>query len=306
MDASRAASPTASIDLRSNIAEEDCECLLKELRTPRLRVPRELPRPAIVQRMDYTDLQLDPSLKDVPLPYILDNIALKGSALLLAVVESSIAVPSTSSPSSATSASAIPRSVALRTPTRLLQEAAQPEYVLAVTSDESNQVMFLPVHGLVLATCSKSFAGIAQPPQFDTEAIEEGEDTIRILPVVHIHLPSSVAFSRLIPFFYTQESGSLLASLLPVQHLPSMSLATAQNNPSVLASHLAKLDQDILAQHVLLNHSVWKTSVALGAAGDGLWKVLQASWAALVTALSIQHSESLIQNKEQNTSLHTS
>lgn len=301
--ANRPASPATSVDLRSSIADEDCECFIEELRTPNIRVPRQLPRPAIVQEMDYSNLQLDPSLKDVPMPYILDNITLKGSALLSTVVQSSIALPSSSSlASTPPSRPAIPRTVAVRTPLRLLDQAALPEYVLAVTNDETDKVMFLPVHGLVLAASSKSFAGLAQPPTVDTPSTEEGEDTIRISPVVHIHLPSSAAFSRLVPFFYTQDSGSLLASLLPLQHLPNMSLHAAQSSPSLLADHLAQLDQQLLTQYVYLNHSMWRTAVALGAGRDELWKVLQASWVALVTALSVQHSKSRVKIEDSKSS----
>lgn len=280
--------------MRSTVAEDDCSCFENELRTPKMRVPLRLPRPELVQELDLSALKLDPSLQGVPMPYILDNIALRGPVLLSSVVDSSIALPSTSKlASSPSSGPAIPTSVAVRTPTRLALDSALPEYALAVSSDDSQQVMFLPIHGLVLATSCKSFAGLARPPSVEAQSIEEGEDTIRILPVVHIHLPSSNAFSKLIPFFYTHEAGSLLSSLLPIQHLPPVSLSAAQQSPALLASHLAKIDPSILAQYVHFNHTLWKTAVALGAARDELWKVLQGAWNALVAALTIQQKQSL-------------
>lgn len=286
--------------MRSSVEDEDCGCFIEEFSTPNIRVPRNLPRPAIVQDMDLTKLEVDSSLKDIPLQYILDNVILQGPSLLSTVVESSIALPSMPplASSSSSSGQAIPTSVAVRTPTRLLQDAAPPECVLAVSSDETSKIMFLPVHGLVLATSCKSFAGIAKPPRSSVQVYEEGEDTIHILPVVHIHIPNSSAFSRLIPFFYTQEAGSLLASLLPLGQLPALSLTAAQTSPSLLASSLAKVDQPTLQGYVHFNHAVWRTTVALGAGRDELWKVLQASWTALITALSIRHAETLVKPEE--------
>jgi hypothetical protein len=262
-------------------------------------VPLRLPRPDSVRGLDLSEVAFDSSLSDVPLQYILDNIKLKGPSLLSTVVDSSIAIPTTSTlASSPTSGPAIPSTVAVRTPVHLAEHSALPEYALAVSSDEVKQVMFLPVHGLVLSTSCKSFAGLARPPAGEAPAAQEGEDTIRILPVVHIHLPSSLAFSRLVPFFYTQEANSLLAALLPVQHLEPISLSAAQQSPALLASQLASLDQSLLAQYIHLNYSVWKTAVALGAGRDELWTTLSASWSALISALSIQHKRTTLVKTE--------
>ena len=116
---------------------------------------------------------------------------------------------------------------------------ASPDYVLAITSDDNPRTLLLPVHGLVMATNTKSLSALSRSytlPDTDNvnKAKQESQDMKDSgchsipttdepdmhsprtkLPVISLHLPSASAFSLLVPYFYTLSSASLLSSLLP-------------------------------------------------------------------------------------------
>lgn len=249
-----------------------------ELRTADFRIPLSLSRPDNTRDIDYSSLELDAELSTIPFTYILEQLESSGPSLLCVVTETSVGVP----PSSST----LPAMLPIR---KGAEGHMTPGYVLAITSDDNPRTLLLPVHGLVMATNCNSLSTMAGSYPFSIPILaDNAQGTLINTPVVHVHLPSSAAFSILAPYFYTHSSSSLLAALLPPTPSHSSIETLIADTPNVLASRLSVVEQPALLEHVNLVHSVWQTSVALGAAHDGLWRTMEVAWSVLVGALAIK------------------
>lgn len=192
-----------------------------------------------------------------------------------------------------------------------------PTHVLAVASSDSNQILLLPVHGLLFASISPllsilsskvesqpfhpslplSLPPFLRKPTIKLESIE-GEERIQ-LPVVQITLPSSKSFPLLQSFIYTRSSTLLLSSLLPSPtSFSKASLFSILTPTAASLSHtFSQQSSSLLLTKIHLVHGLWQNVVALEIGEDGsvmgkeLWNVLRNAWLILVGALAIREAE---------------
>lgn len=272
-------------------------------------LPLRLPRPQSVESFDPSQtLRLDDSLKHVPTQYILDCLTLESPRLFEGITKSDICVTEDEYDDLPTQSS-----VLLRYP----RDTTPADHVLCITSDDSSHRLMLPIHGLVLAANCVAFDALSQSvplptshiiPQDEIERLyslradDEQNDVVQ-LPLVHIHVPSMHGFTTILPYFYnTSNTSALLSSLLPLSSLAWPTSPTSQSpsvnivmddTPTILAARLSVLSQEELLQNAKKLNGVWRTVVALGAARDGLWKVLDLAWSVNVAALAMHESRTV-------------
>lgn len=203
------------------------------------------------------------------------------------------------------------------TPPQSSSSTLRPSHIIAITSNDSDRILLLPIHGLIFASISPILSILSSkidlqpfhpnlpnylPEDYNTTKIIDRKKIVQ-LPVVHLSLPSSKAFPILQAFIYTRSSSLLLSSLLP-KPLSSTSSTTSSSIQSILnptsaslSNSYSKLPPQILLEKIELIHGLWQNIVALEIGEEGndmgkeLWSVLRVAWEILLGALVLRQSE---------------
>jgi hypothetical protein len=164
------------------------------------------------------------------------------------------------------------------------ERAYAPTHIFAVSSPDSTRTLLLPIHGLLWAARSPSLSVISSHPRYQRPHISlpaslppSTKDDETALPVVRLHLPSSLAFPLLHSWIYMSSPGALMSSILP---------STSKTDED---QDLSTLSTTILLSRISLLHGLWQDVVALemGQEADPeLWKTMREAWSILVGALA--------------------
>ena len=156
-----------------------------------------------------------------------------------------------------------------------------PTHLIAVYSQASGmqkqRVSLHPIHGLVMATnCA-----LLPPLPRSEPHVSDYPGCMTSLPVIPLALKSPETFSMLVEYLYTQNSDSLLRSMLPIAGFGDIP------PPAKLSRELGQSCAPITLQvHLYRIHGLWSNITALGVFDDGLWRLMELAWKVLQDALA--------------------
>jgi hypothetical protein len=167
--------------------------------------------------------------------------------------------------------------------------SALPTHMMAIYSPETvggakkRKVTLFPAHSLILAShCAKL------PPFSSSHALpnEEGSPQEITIPIAPLCLPSPETYPYLSSYLYIKRTDLLLESLLPDDLPRELAKEGAQLLP--FAAKLAgKFTAQLLLQHTMIVHGLWRNVCALGVFDDNLWNAMDLAWEVLLTAIAI-------------------
>ena len=194
----------------------------------------------------------------------------------------------------------LPEYLTCRPPILSLEsETFNPSHVLAIHAPDARRVLLLPVHGLLWASKALELSILSSRPAYQPThpilpshpapaepSLAEGEMR---LPVVHLQMPSSLAFPLLQSWIYHASPAALLKMLLPPLQPVSPSLAPLMNREVLsVADEVCRQPKPLLLRHINLVHACWQDGVAIGLTEREYWETLARAWCILLSALATQ------------------
>ncbi|KAI0058910.1 hypothetical protein BV25DRAFT_1829668 [Artomyces pyxidatus] len=230
---------------------------------PDLNLPRTLTRPAFAAISRDMITAIDPSLAQVPLEYILQNVHTRGDELMASITTTT--VPPSHPKSHLPPSFDIPIAGSSTTP---------PSHILAISAAHppSDTALLIPTHAIVLATHCAHLPRL--PPA------QRNSST----PVVSLTVPAAAAFAPLHTFLVSRRGDQFVAALLLVQ-LPAG--ADARHLARHLATSAAGDALSALMARARAVHAVWQNACALGVSDSEMWAALDFAWEAVLGAMHL-------------------
>lgn len=233
-------------------------------------LPLSLNRPEELEAVDPLDLEYDSDLKDVPVPFIVDNLHRFASVIFAKAGE--LEMPAKGSP--------IPTFMTFK---HSEDSNAIPTHILAFICEETRSVQYCLTLGLLYALLSKKLAHLSASKAM---SYLRSVGTTNLLPVEQIRIPEASTLHLLHHYAHHNSPEALLLMLLPSTPLvEEVVYSKAEVEYGLrLVEEVAKLERGQIFSCLDQVVRFRKLVIALEIGDVGLWWAMETAWTILTLA----------------------